>query len=751
MASPRLTCEQADKLSFLAITLASHQNDDVAVVVLDVDGFPILQKRMDHCPTKQMEIAYQKAFYSIQLRLSSKGFSLDALSKEEQVRYPEEVCKPGGVLIRSGHVIGAVGVAGCKRPDQNEELVTTALSKCDLSTNTGSTESAFDVNQDKPTYIPTKLWGNVFINQDFPTLGCASYHFVSPSEVYLSFEHPSTKKDWPALDDNSPLPARVALRDIQWNEESRVFGAKIYWKRDYGSRWQKCNEWIFDLQFSHDYSFILAGAMSVVEKNRPVQEEWAQFGYTKEMVYTNAAVPEDNISTVGQYIVELKAKDEWIKVGPFVIGSRSDRDIEDVNIFSDNNGETLKGDIHYAGERSMQFRAQASSTDGVYTVKTQKGEWDDPWIEEKQEWLLGNQRVKQLKVVSTDDGLSLFGEVSYVGDSTPLSFRANRAPQKPIAEKVGGERDGGRDASMASGQPPPSTTNSVVPPLYSNPLYNPEILWGNTFIHQEFKVGCSSFHFVSEAEGAYISFEHTSTKEDWPPLDNGMPLPARAYFREAQYNHSTFSPSFHGRIMWKDEYGSSWQGCDEWVYDMVFDRDFSNVVSGSMSALEAGKTEEEEWAVFGGEIVYMNAAKTDISHSVGQYMVEVKSSSDTTWQKDGVWVLGCMSRADHGMEEIDIISEDKGKNFKGEIKYVGDRMMQFRANYSGKGNTYSIKTQKGEFIDPWVAGSDWSIGSREDKLVTALKVSSTDDGKSLFGEIKYAGEGGDFRFRASKC
>lgn len=141
------------------------------------------------------------------------------------------------------------------------------------------------------------------------------------------------------------------------------------------------------------------------------------------------------------------------------------------------------------------------------------------------------------------------------------------------------------------------------------PIYNPETLWGNVFV-QGMTVGYASYHFVSpdgEGEyGAYISYEHFKCSY-WPPLDDGSPVPSRVPFVNISYDSST--RTFRGHIPWYDRYGTSWQGCTSWEYEMTFDSEFLCIVSGEVKNIRNILNQQPTEAYcYGQELNYINCA-----------------------------------------------------------------------------------------------------------------------------------------------
>jgi hypothetical protein len=121
--------------------------------------------------------------------------------------------------------------------------------------------------------------------------------------------------------------------------------------------------------------------------------------------------------------------------------------------------------------------------------------------------------------------------------------------------------------------------------------YNPESLVGNTFC-QSLMVGLASYHFVldehattpstsattmtvtTEGQGvttttraghrflaAYISYEHEHVAQ-WPPLDNGSPVPSRIWFTNTSFDATT--RTFRGTIDWEGTQHTTWQGDRSW-------------------------------------------------------------------------------------------------------------------------------------------------------------------------------------------
>jgi hypothetical protein len=142
------------------------------------------------------------------------------------------------------------------------------------------------------------------------------------------------------------------------------------------------------------------------------------------------------------------------------------------------------------------------------------------------------------------------------------------------------------------------------------PVYHANTVWGNVFC-QAFKVGLASYHFVpptadEEQMGrVYISYENPATSE-WPPLDNGQPIPAKVYFHNISFPNAT---TFRGSILWEQDYGTPWQGMIRWEYEMIFDEEFTCIVGGTVMSYSVHTPEvPRELSRYGEALVYVNAA-----------------------------------------------------------------------------------------------------------------------------------------------
>jgi hypothetical protein len=147
------------------------------------------------------------------------------------------------------------------------------------------------------------------------------------------------------------------------------------------------------------------------------------------------------------------------------------------------------------------------------------------------------------------------------------------------------------------------------------PIYYSGAPWGNVFV-QGLTVGYASYHFVSPdgdgEHGAYISYEHIKCSY-WPPLDDGSPVPSRVPFVNTSYEPST--RTFRGQIPWHDRYGTSWQECTLWEYEMTFDSEFLCIVAGEVKNITSSTNRLPcEVHSYGHDLNYINCALPEKIH-----------------------------------------------------------------------------------------------------------------------------------------
>ena len=177
------------------------------------------------------------------------------------------------------------------------------------------------------------------------------------------------------------------------------------------------------------------------------------------------------------------------------------------------------------------------------------------------------------------------------------------------------------------------------------PQYHSDQLWGNTFC-QGLRVGLASYHFgvrtTTNANGtgervteeqpyAYISYENAACLQ-WPPLDDGSPIPPQVYFHDISIEEveetrpnpdfadendngddtsssliTTSHIVFRGNIEWLQDYGTTWQNNERWEYEMHFDSQLTCIVSGTVHCITSSSSSREEMSHYGTELIYLNA------------------------------------------------------------------------------------------------------------------------------------------------
>lgn len=176
-----------------------------------------------------------------------------------------------------------------------------------------------------PKYNGASVFGNVFTKRLY--IGSASYHFLSPTNSYISYRHPACR-DLPPLDDGTPLPTRVDFHNINWEPEERKLTGSIEWEQDFGTSWNDNVRWTMTMYFDSEYMVILRGDIQCewskerrarprpprpVPRHRPPpvpvyvppseeqpqeveqpdrNEEWVMSGYGHDQVYINIATLE---------------------------------------------------------------------------------------------------------------------------------------------------------------------------------------------------------------------------------------------------------------------------------------------------------------------------------------------------------------------------------------------------------------------------------------------------------------------------
>jgi hypothetical protein len=113
----------------------------------------------------------------------------------------------------------------------------------------------------------------------------------------------------------------------------------------------------------------------------------------------------------------------WVPGGQWQLGDRSSQYVTEINITSNDDGNTFEGTMTYSGEEPIGFRA--TNQDGnVYSVENQWGGTSAPW-NPGGEWVIGardNQKVIQLSAIA-DGSQNLNGTMTYQGEQS-IGFKA---------------------------------------------------------------------------------------------------------------------------------------------------------------------------------------------------------------------------------------------------------------------------------------------------------------------------------------
>lgn len=114
----------------------------------------------------------------------------------------------------------------------------------------------------------------------------------------------------------------------------------------------------------------------------------------------------------------------WNEGGMWMIGCRSGQNVIALNLTSNDGGHTLTGQMKYAGEGPIGFRATLTQSN-TYVVENQWGGSSAPW-HPGGTWVIGcraGQQVVAVNVESGDGGATLVGTMTYNGEG-PIGFKS---------------------------------------------------------------------------------------------------------------------------------------------------------------------------------------------------------------------------------------------------------------------------------------------------------------------------------------
>ena len=68
---------------------------------------------------------------------------------------------------------------------------------------------------------------------------------------------------------------------------------------------------------------------------------------------------------------------------------------------------------------------------------------------------------------------------------------------------------------------------------------------------------------------------------------------------------------FRGNIEWLRDYGTTWQNCERWEYEMHFDSQLTCIISGTVHSIKSSAatspSSREEMSQYGSNLIYLNA------------------------------------------------------------------------------------------------------------------------------------------------
>lgn len=114
----------------------------------------------------------------------------------------------------------------------------------------------------------------------------------------------------------------------------------------------------------------------------------------------------------------------WNEGGMWIIGARPGQNVVALDIKSSDGGATLTGEMKYAGEGAIGFRATLTQSN-TYIVENQWGGSAAPW-HPGGTWVIGcrpGQNVVAVSIESGDGGATLAGNMTYKGEG-PIGFQS---------------------------------------------------------------------------------------------------------------------------------------------------------------------------------------------------------------------------------------------------------------------------------------------------------------------------------------
>jgi uncharacterized protein GlcG (DUF336 family) len=111
-----LTLEDARRITVAARRVATENNWNVVIAVVDDGGHLISLERMDGTQKGSVRVAEQKARTAIMFKRPTRAFEDMVLQgRPVMMTMPDVICLEGGLpLVRDGVYLGAIGVSGVK-------------------------------------------------------------------------------------------------------------------------------------------------------------------------------------------------------------------------------------------------------------------------------------------------------------------------------------------------------------------------------------------------------------------------------------------------------------------------------------------------------------------------------------------------------------------------------------------------------------------------------------------------------------
>ena len=126
-----INLETAEKLVAACQAIARKTNSSAAIVVLDAQGLPVLESRMDGAGLVQMRATEQKTLTALRTRAPSHVLTnrnvQDPFTSQNMAVYGLTTNKGGLPIIVNGQLIGAMGAGGMGTANAEENCVRDAL------------------------------------------------------------------------------------------------------------------------------------------------------------------------------------------------------------------------------------------------------------------------------------------------------------------------------------------------------------------------------------------------------------------------------------------------------------------------------------------------------------------------------------------------------------------------------------------------------------------------------------------------